>query len=99
MSMVLASERQFESRGGREGGAARRMIGELCVRTRDAGTPAGELSGGNQQKVVLAKWLLADANVFLLDEPTRGIDVGAKAEIYALIRGLARRGAAILVAS
>jgi len=57
------------------------------------------LSGGNQQKVVLAKWLLADAKVFLLDEPTRGVDVGAKSEIYALIRALARRGAAILFAS
>jgi ribose transport system ATP-binding protein len=99
VNMVLASERQFVIDGRREAEAAARMIGELCVRTRDAETPAGELSGGNQQKVVLAKWLLADVNVFLLDEPTRGIDVGAKAEIYALIRALARRGAAILFAS
>ena len=99
VNMVLASERQFVIDGRRESEAAERMIGELCVRTRDAETPAGELSGGNQQKVVLAKWLLADVDVFLLDEPTRGIDVGAKAEIYALVRALARRGAAILFAS
>jgi ribose transport system ATP-binding protein len=99
MNMVLASERQFVIRGRQEAEAAQRMIGELSVRTRDAGTPVVELSGGNQQKVVLAKWLLTDVKVFLLDEPTRGIDVGAKAEIYALIRALARRGAAILFAS
>jgi ABC-type phosphonate transport system ATPase subunit len=47
---------------------------------------AGQLSGGNQQKVVLAKWLLTNSEIFIFDEPTRGIDVGAKAEIYALIR-------------
>jgi ABC-type sugar transport system ATPase subunit len=99
VNMVLASERQFVIRGRQEAAAAQRMIGELSVRTRDAGTPVAELSGGNQQKVVLAKWLLTDVKVFLLDEPTRGIDVGAKAEIYALIRALARRGAAILFAS
>ena len=75
------------------------MIGELHVRTSSAEAPVGQLSGGNQQKIVLAKWLLADANVFLLDEPTRGVDIGAKAEMYALIRGLAKRGAAILFAS
>jgi len=98
-NMVLASERQFVIHGRREADAAARMIGELRVRTRDAERPVGELSGGNQQKVVLAKWLLADASVFLLDEPTRGVDVGAKSEIYALIRALARRGAAILFAS
>jgi ABC-type sugar transport system ATPase subunit len=99
MNMVLASARQFVIRGRHEAAAAQRMIGELSVRTRDAGTPVAELSGGNQQKVVLAKWLLTDVKVFLLDEPTRGIDVGAKAEIYALIRALAKRGAAILFAS
>jgi len=60
---------------------------------------AGQLSGGNQQKVVLAKWLLSDCNIFIFDEPTRGIDVGAKAEIYALMRDLADKGAAILMIS
>jgi ABC-type sugar transport system ATPase subunit len=57
------------------------------------------LSGGNQQKVVLAKWLLGQARVFLFDEPTRGIDVGAKAEIYALMKALLERGAAIVMVS
>ena len=61
--------------------------------------PVIYLSGGNQQKVVLAKWLYAGARVFLLDEPTRGIDVGAKAEIYDMIRTLAGNGAAVLMAS
>ena len=57
------------------------------------------LSGGNQQKVVLARWMLANARVLLFDEPTRGIDVGAKAEIYALMRRLTDNGAAILMVS
>jgi len=98
-NMVLACERRFVIRRRWEAEASARMIGELRVRTRDAERPVSELSGGNQQKVVLAKWLLADAGVFLLDEPTRGVDIGAKSEIYALIRALARRGAAILLAS
>lgn len=60
---------------------------------------AGQLSGGNQQKVVLSKWLLSGCDIFIFDEPTRGIDVGAKAEIYALMRDLADKGAAILMIS
>jgi ABC-type sugar transport system ATPase subunit len=58
-----------------------------------------DLSGGNQQKVVIAKWLFRNAEVLLLDEPTRGIDVGAKAEIHHLLRRLAAAGKAILVVS
>ena len=61
--------------------------------------PASSLSGGNQQKVVLAKWLARDPKVLLLDEPTRGVDVGAKAEIYAILKDLARNGVALLVVS
>ena len=57
------------------------------------------LSGGNQQKVVLAKWLLSDSQVMILDEPTRGIDVGAKREIYEIINQLAAQGKAIIVVS
>jgi ABC-type sugar transport system ATPase subunit len=57
------------------------------------------LSGGNQQKIVLAKWLAASSQILILDEPTRGVDVGAKAEIHALIAELAERGSAILVIS
>src|SRR5262249_37306224 len=61
--------------------------------------PVIALSGGNQQKVVLAKWLCTDADILIFDEPTRGIDVGAKVEIYQLINQLAARGAAILMIS
>ena len=60
---------------------------------------AGRLSGGNQQKVVIAKWLVRGARVFLFDEPTRGIDVGAKAEVFEVMDRLARSGAAILMVS
>jgi ribose transport system ATP-binding protein len=74
-------------------------IGELSIRTPSAEQTVRNLSGGNQQKVVLAKWLIGDAKVFLFDEPTRGIDVGAKAEIYALMVALLRRGAGIVMVS
>jgi ABC-type sugar transport system ATPase subunit len=78
---------------------AAKMIEKLGVRTRSAEMPVGQLSGGNQQKVSLAKWLAGDLTVLLVDEPTRGVDVGAKAEIHALLRGLADRGLAIVVVS
>jgi ABC-type sugar transport system ATPase subunit len=58
-----------------------------------------ELSGGNQQKVVIAKWLLTESDILILDEPTRGIDVGAKMEVYKLINELAKQGKAILMIS
>ena len=73
--------------------------GKLNIRMRDSSQEARELSGGNQQKVVLAKWLLTDPNILILDEPTRGIDIGAKAEVYKLITELARQGKAILMIS
>ncbi len=78
---------------------ARRYIHELHLRPPRTDLPVGSLSGGNQQKVVLAKWLAVDLKVLLLDEPTRGIDVGAKAEIHGLIDELAHRGMAILLIS
>ena len=65
----------------------------------DAAQKASRLSGGNQQKVVLAKWLFRHARLFIFDEPTRGIDVGAKSEIYRLMNQLAESGAAILMVS
>jgi ABC-type sugar transport system ATPase subunit len=74
-------------------------VSRLSIRTPDTTRPAGVLSGGNQQKVALAKWLATGPRVVLLDEPTRGVDVGAKAEIDALIRALAAAGAAVLVIS
>ena len=83
----------------REEATARTMIDELHVRTPGPEQLVRNLSGGNQQKVVLAKWLLGKARVFLFDEPTRGIDVGAKAEIYALMKTLLENGAAIVMVS
>jgi ABC-type sugar transport system ATPase subunit len=83
----------------RERAATLRMIDELQIRTPGTEQLVRNLSGGTQQKVVLAKWLLGNARVFLFDEPTRGIDVGAKTEIYKLILELAARGAAIVMVS
>ncbi|MDP9104375.1 MAG: sugar ABC transporter ATP-binding protein [Candidatus Eremiobacteraeota bacterium] len=79
--------------------AANAEIAELRIRTPSPEQLVRNLSGGNQQKVVLAKWLIGHARVFLFDEPTRGIDVGAKAEIYALMVELLRHGAAIVMVS
>ena len=71
----------------------------LRIRLPSVQQPTRTLSGGNQQKVIIARWLAADCRVLLLDEPTRGVDVGAKAEIYELIGELAERGVAILLIS
>lgn len=75
------------------------VIRELRVRCAGRSTPIKLLSGGNQQKVILGRWLLTDPEVLLLDEPTRGVDVGAKSEIYALIAQLAARGKGIVMVS
>ncbi|MBV8374297.1 MAG: sugar ABC transporter ATP-binding protein, partial [Candidatus Eremiobacteraeota bacterium] len=83
----------------RERAAAKSMVEELHVKTPSLEQIVRNLSGGNQQKVVLAKWLLGKARVFLFDEPTRGIDVGAKAEIYQLMLRLLDGGAAIVMVS
>jgi len=82
-----------------ERAAAQRQIDALELRPADADRPASTLSGGNQQKLLLARWLVHGTRVLLLDEPTRGVDVGARAEIYALIRRLAADGNAIVVVS
>jgi ribose transport system ATP-binding protein len=83
----------------RERDAALAEISRLSIKTGSLDTPAGALSGGNQQKIVLAKWLLTKPKVLILDEPTRGVDVGAKFEIYKIIRQLAAEGTAILFIS
>ncbi|MBS0633224.1 MAG: sugar ABC transporter ATP-binding protein [Verrucomicrobia bacterium] len=83
----------------RQHAAATRWIGELEVKCRDAAQPVVELSGGNQQKIALARLLEHPARILLLDEPTRGIDVGSKAQIYRLIGDLAASGKAVLVIS
>jgi len=71
----------------------------LHIRADSPKQLAGRLSGGNQQKVVISKWLLSGAKVFLFDEPTRGIDVAAKADVFEVMNELARHGAAILMVS
>ena len=78
---------------------AERQRESLSIRTPDVANEVGALSGGNQQKVVLAKWLSMEPRVIIIDEPTRGVDVGAKSEIYTLMRALADRGVAILMIS
>jgi len=83
----------------RESVAARKSMKDLRVKANSPLTVAGTLSGGNQQKVVLAKWLLTNPKILFLDEPTRGIDVGAKQEIYADINKLAAAGLAIVLVS
>ena len=76
-----------------------KFVGELRVKTPTIEQTVQNLSGGNQQKVVLAKWLFTDSKVLIFDEPTRGIDVGAKTEIYQLMNELAKTGAAIIMIS
>ena len=82
-----------------EGTVADRQIGSLAIKTASNGTVVHNLSGGNQQKVVLGRWLAKGCRVLILDEPTRGIDVGARAEIYQRIDELAEAGVALLVIS
>ena len=82
-----------------ESAAGERAMKDLRVKANSVFTIAGTLSGGNQQKIVLAKWLLTNPRVLFLDEPTRGIDVGAKQEIYAQINRLAKTGLAIVLVS
>ncbi|MHB8148153.1 MAG: sugar ABC transporter ATP-binding protein [Vulcanimicrobiaceae bacterium] len=103
-NITLAHLAQFINREllidrAREVAAAQRQIADLHIRTTGTEQLVRTLSGGNQQKVVLGKWLLGTARVFLFDEPTRGIDIGAKAEIYTLILTLAQQGAAIVMVS
>ncbi len=100
----ISARRHFSPLGfflnhGREYTNARHYIDALSIKTPTIQQPISRLSGGNQQKVILARWLAENPRVVLLDEPTRGIDVGAKAEIYAIIYELARRGAAVVVVS
>ncbi len=102
-NITLSSLPRFARAGvvdfGRERAHAREYATSLRVATPDLEQQAVYLSGGNQQKVVIAKWLSTNADVFLFDEPTRGIDVGAKVEVYQLMGDLVRRGAAILMIS
>jgi len=94
-----STNRMRAIRGSWQSATTRHLIERLGIKTSTPDTPLASLSGGNQQKVALSKWLPCDGTVFMLDEPTRGVDIGAKAEIYALIDQLAADGKAILVVS
>jgi ABC-type sugar transport system ATPase subunit len=87
----------FDRRRARE--RADRQIQRLRIKTRSPDTPTHHLSGGNQQKVVIGKWLEVGPKIFLLDDPTRGVDVGAKREIYGLIREMSAAGGIVLFSS
>jgi len=100
---TLAILRRISSFGlldfGRERSVARALVERLSIKTASLDAPAGELSGGNQQKLALARWLATEPAVLILDEPSQGIDVAAKAEIHHLMGELAAKGLAILMIS
>jgi ribose transport system ATP-binding protein len=100
-NLLLPSMRKLFGGGwyrpGKAAGTADQIIEKIGVKPRAPRRPAKLLSGGNQQKVVIGKWLIAGTRFFIFDEPTRGIDVGAKAEIYSVIENLVSHGAAVLM--
>ena len=98
-SVGLAADGPDRARGRAARARPRRRSRGLRIRAARSISTAGSLSGGNQQKVVFAKWLDAQPSVILLDDPTRGVDVGAKAEMHALIRSTAEAGAPVLICS
>jgi ribose transport system ATP-binding protein len=104
VNAVLASLGRFTNRfGWVKTGATRQkateLVNTLAIKTPRVTQRVKNLSGGNQQKVVIAKWLIADTQILIFDEPTRGIDVGAKSEIYKLLNDLAREGKAVIMIS
>src|SRR3546814_34686 len=103
-NISLANYRKITNCLGFIDGKKEALVGEalrekLNIKTTSLDQALSSLSGGNQQKVILAKWLNIDADLLLVDEPTRGVDVGARAEIYRIINNLAELGLAILFAS
>ncbi len=102
-NILLPSLDRLSRAGLQDRAAGNRLVAQLMelldIRPRRPELPASALSGGNQQKVILAKWLAREVGVLLLDEPTQGVDVGAKAQIHALIRDFAEKGGGVLVGS
>jgi rhamnose transport system ATP-binding protein len=102
-NISLAIHRRIFRRGWLRFGAERQLaqefIGKLTIKTAGPDAAAGTLSGGNQQKVALARWLATEPKVLILDEPTQGVDVGAKSEIHRIIRQLANEGLAVILIS
>ena len=103
-NISLATLRRFTGpadlvRRGTERTACERVMKDLRVRASSPQAPTSTLSGGNQQKTLFAKWVLAGPRVLLMDEPTRGVDVGAKAEIYRIINRLTADGVAVVLVS
>jgi ABC-type sugar transport system ATPase subunit len=102
INLMLASIRKFSARGilqlQKERSAARNMMEQLRIKA-ELEKPVRYLSGGTQQKAVIGRWLLAGSRLFLIDEPTRGIDVGARGEIYSLMDRIVQNGGAILMVS
>ncbi|MBI4584545.1 MAG: sugar ABC transporter ATP-binding protein [Planctomycetes bacterium] len=103
-NITLANLQPLSRLGGwirrrRERAEAERLARALDLRARSLEQPAAELSGGNQQKAVVAKWLFRDCDILIFDEPTRGIDIGGKFEIYRLLAGLAEKGKAVILVS
>ncbi len=96
MAALSSLSRGFTVDRGRERDAVQRMVEKLRIKIGDVDDPVATLSGGNQQKVVIGKWLMTGPRIILLNDPTRGIDVGTKQELYQLLRDLAAEGAAIL---
>lgn len=98
-NMFMANKKIKWIHHGKEKSTASGFVDSLKIKLAHLGVPVGSLSGGNQQKVVLAKWLETGVGILLLDEPTRGIDVGSKAQIYSVVRDLCRQGMGIILIS
>jgi ribose transport system ATP-binding protein len=97
LAKLKAFTRLFHLDQKKEQSTIAEYISKLAIKTPSAKQSANNLSGGNQQKTVLAKWLLSNCSVLIFDEPTRGIDVGAKIEVYNIINALAKEGKAVIV--
>jgi ribose transport system ATP-binding protein len=102
-NMSIASLKKFARNGfvnrAKENATVQRFVDAIRIKTPDLEQKAKNLSGGNQQKVILGKWLACDSDIIIFDEPTRGIDVGAKQEIYLLMNQLVKEGKSIILVS